>query len=323
MKTIILLGAMGVGKTEYAKKFSKENKEFTMVSYDEIGVEGINNLPKDRNYIIDGMIYPNMDEINIPYETWAVIAPPDIIYKRYHSRPYKPLENYPVDLIEKVQKQVLRLAQKIVFSCLGKEESEWLINLHKEQSKYQYIEINGISNEGSKDCVETWNRIKDLGFSGKTLIDLGCHAGYFCQKATESGASVIGIDMPGMIRMANNLAIANNLNIEFRGQDMDIVPIYSEAHTILLLNTLHHLRSPIFVLWQSFKNSERVIIELELSKGQDMEIGELVQLSQKGKGHHYKFSRSAITKIAKENGHVFIKEIASARPNRTILVYKR
>ena len=76
--------------------------------------------------------------------------------------------------------------------------------------------------EGFRD---TEKRLKKLGFSefkDKTVLDIGCSYGMFCQEAVKLGAKrVVGIDWPNVIKITQELAILDGFfNIDFYGIDI-------------------------------------------------------------------------------------------------------
>lgn len=63
---------------------------------------------------------------------------------------------------------------------------------------FQNINLNGINtNPSESNSARRWENIeshipKDL--EGKSVLDLGCNAGYFSIKMRERGAKVLGVD---------------------------------------------------------------------------------------------------------------------------------
>jgi len=319
---IILTGPMGIGKTTFAKEYAKNN-DFKFIDYDHIGEDkaaAINSLPTG-NHIIDGITGPVLKKLIKPYKRWALVTTPEIVLRRYEGRKYRALE-YQSEQISLVLQQQIDKADEVIV-LMSKEEIKE--GIRKFPMKYQYIEFPyGLNNDGARGCIDTWNRIKHLEWEGKTVCDLGCYAGYFCFELEKAGAKPTGIDMPGIINQAQNFGFMKGSKVKFVGKDLDIHPVHINYDVILLLNTLHHLRSPLFTLWNIFQKGKMVILETELpKKSMDIQVGDWIQLSQKGRGHWYMFSKEALIKIAEENGHILTEEIPSSRPNRAILVFKK
>lgn len=312
---------MGVGKSTLSFELSKE------MGYEQLSWEDyLNNFPisPNKNYIVDGFHSPVFKEPKVPYEIWNVVAPVDIIYNRYYSREYIPVQHLTKNEMARTQDGITGIpAVKKIYPHYTKDEIKLMFNVYP--LRYQYIEIDGVNNDGDKSCIETWNKIKHIDFKDKVVADLGCYAGYFCFEVKKAGAKeVIGIDWPSIASITKDYARLNRMFIKVRGQDLDEAVIESDVDIMLLLNTLHHLRSPFFVLWKCFKHAKTVILEVELPHNpeQYFEVGPEVGLSQKGTGHHYRLSKELITSIASENHHKLKETIRSARPNRVILVYE-
>jgi len=65
-------------------------------------------------------------------------------------------------------------------------------------------------------------KLNELDFRGCTVLDVGCSEGFFCRYAMNRGASrVVGIDLPGVIKPAAELAYwLEYNNIDFYGYDL-------------------------------------------------------------------------------------------------------
>ena len=78
--------------------------------------------------------------------------------------------------------------------------------------------------------------------SGKSVLDIGCADGFFCQLCAKNGASsVVGVDSaPGRLLWARFMALQERLNIDYR---MDIFPsprLRGKFDYVLCLSVLHH-----------------------------------------------------------------------------------
>lgn len=105
------------------------------------------------------------------------------------------------------------------------------------------------------DPRERWNIIepyvpKDL--SGKTVLDLGCSAGFFAAKMKQRGAKrVVAVDVaPWVKRQVTVVAAALGLDIEIRVQDVHefCLETREKFDYVLFLGLLYHLRHPLLVL---------------------------------------------------------------------------
>lgn len=322
---IFLQGCMGVGKTEYAKRYVQEHPDFKFLSWEDWCAKSYEEKRAlfKENYIVDGWTEYGIfaPEIWMDATIWGVIAPVDIIQQRYNSRSYVPMP-LTREAIELTQNGIIKHRSKIIFPEFTKEEIKFMFD--KYPLPYQFMDIKGVNNHGSTACIDTWKRIGYIDYKDKRVLDLGCYAGYFCHRIKEAGASeVVGVDTPYITNIASDYAKLAGLDIKFRGQDLDEFITDESFDIILLLNTLHHLRSPFQALRKCFQFGKKVILEVEEPHSDvDFERSEEIQLAQKGKGCHYRLSEDLIDSIAKENGHKLMCNIASAREHRVILVYE-
>lgn len=86
--------------------------------------------------------------------------------------------------------------------------------------------------------------------SGKTVLDIGCNAGFFAMRLKERGASrVVGIDInPTVLRQARFLSDRFGLDLELQQRSAyDIVEL-GPFDIVLCLGVLYHLRHPLLAL---------------------------------------------------------------------------
>jgi tRNA (mo5U34)-methyltransferase len=86
--------------------------------------------------------------------------------------------------------------------------------------------------------------------SGKTVLDIGCNAGFFAMRMKERGASrVVGIDTdPTVLRQARFLSKRFGLDLELQHRSAyDIVEL-GHFDIVLCLGVLYHLRHPLLAL---------------------------------------------------------------------------
>jgi len=192
---------------------------------------------------------------------------------------------------------------------LKDEVASFLQNIPNQQYDkfYQTITLPcGLKIEGYAGSEKTWEKIKDLvDFKDKSVLEIGCFHGYFLHQIADlSPKRITGYEShPLVFDNAKKIATFKGLfDIEFELFDADKDVIKEKFDIILLLNILHHLKNPDFILDQVFINANtNVILEMNfdnISKKRVLEIAEL-----------YSFKVS--------------KEIVSHRPNRLILIFKK
>jgi tRNA (mo5U34)-methyltransferase len=91
---------------------------------------------------------------------------------------------------------------------------------------------------------------KDL--SGKTVLDLGCNAGFFSIEMARRGASrVVGVDYdPRYLEQARlAIEVAGAANIELRQLSVyDVARLGEKFDFVLFMGVLYHLRHPLLAL---------------------------------------------------------------------------
>lgn len=86
--------------------------------------------------------------------------------------------------------------------------------------------------------------------TGKTVLDIGCNAGFYSQRLHERGARVTGIDHdPRYLAQARFAAGALGYDIEFHELDVyDVERLGRRFDYVLLMGVLYHLRHPLLAL---------------------------------------------------------------------------
>ena len=87
--------------------------------------------------------------------------------------------------------------------------------------------------------------------SGKTVLDIGCNAGYYSLKMKSRGAErVLGIDLdPDYLRQARFAADTIGAEIEFAQMSVyDVASLDEQFDVVLFLGVLYHLRHPLLAL---------------------------------------------------------------------------
>jgi tRNA (mo5U34)-methyltransferase len=99
-----------------------------------------------------------------------------------------------------------------------------------------------------------WQRFQHAipeDLSGKTVLDVGCNAGFYSQEMKRRGAArVVGIDCdPAYLAQARFAAEVNHLEIEFHQLDVYSVRELKERFDVVLfMGVLYHLRHPLLAL---------------------------------------------------------------------------
>ena len=99
-----------------------------------------------------------------------------------------------------------------------------------------------------------WNRIAHAipaDLTGKTVLDIGCNAGFFSMEMKRRGASrVVAIDSDERYLAQGRFAAeVNGLDIEFRNLDVyDVGVLREKFDVVLFLGVLYHLRHPLLAL---------------------------------------------------------------------------
>jgi tRNA (mo5U34)-methyltransferase len=87
--------------------------------------------------------------------------------------------------------------------------------------------------------------------SGRTVLDLGCNAGFFSLEMKRRGASrVVGVDVdPRYLAQARLAAEVSGLEIELRELSVyDVARLGERFDVVVLMGVLYHLRHPLLAL---------------------------------------------------------------------------
>jgi tRNA (mo5U34)-methyltransferase len=99
-----------------------------------------------------------------------------------------------------------------------------------------------------------WNVIEPfipLNLKGKSVLDIGCNAGFFSIKMKERGADyVLGIDvMPYYLDQARFISEFFNQEIDFRLLSVyDLDQLTNKFDIVIFMGVLYHLRYPLYAL---------------------------------------------------------------------------
>jgi 2-polyprenyl-3-methyl-5-hydroxy-6-metoxy-1,4-benzoquinol methylase len=97
------------------------------------------------------------------------------------------------------------------------------------------------------DLTKTADAVFKYPVRGKTVLDVGCRYGYFCQEALARGAvKAVGIEMDkGHVDIAREISKLWGDNVGIVCEDLRDIDDSVCYDVTLLLNLLHHLVSPV------------------------------------------------------------------------------
>ena len=99
-----------------------------------------------------------------------------------------------------------------------------------------------------------WHHLQQVvpaDLQGKSVLDIGCNAGFYSQRFAERGASrVLGIDANSRyLEQAQFAANVNGCDIEFRKLSVyELDQVEEQFDYVLFLGVFYHLRYPLFAL---------------------------------------------------------------------------
>jgi 2-polyprenyl-3-methyl-5-hydroxy-6-metoxy-1,4-benzoquinol methylase len=132
-------------------------------------------------------------------------------------------------------------------------------------AKYQRIDLGGGVILSGADRRPTANLIFPPKMKNLTsVLDLGCHAGFFCLEAKRRGAGyVVGVDgIMSKVDLARQIADVCGQRITYCHHDVELWNTGEVFDYVLLLNVIHHLADPIRMLRRMCAISRgRVIVE--------------------------------------------------------------
>ena len=144
---------------------------------------------------------------------------------------------------------------------------------------YQNINLNGNLTKPNSlyDPENLWKNIESNipnDLSGKTVLDLGCNAGFFSIKMRQKGAEVLGLDWSlKYIKQAKFTADVLNLEIDFQQRNIYEF-ILNDNRTfdyVIFLGLFYHLRYPLLVLDKIGRITKEKLIFLTLIRGPTLE----------------------------------------------------
>jgi tRNA (mo5U34)-methyltransferase len=101
-----------------------------------------------------------------------------------------------------------------------------------------------------RELWDTVGRYFPEDMRGKTVLDIGCNAGFYSQRMYERGATVTGIDHDGRyLAQARFAAEQLGYAIDFRQVDVyDVGQLGQRFDYVIFMGVLYHLRHPLLAL---------------------------------------------------------------------------
>jgi len=123
---------------------------------------------------------------------------------------------------------------------------------------FHNVRLNGIET-APRHFLGDYPRVKFERFrhvipedmSGRTVLDIGCNAGFYSMEMKRRGAArVVGIDTePLYLRQAQFCAEVTGLEIEFREMSVwDVARLREKFDLVIFMGVLYHLRHPLLAL---------------------------------------------------------------------------
>jgi len=121
---------------------------------------------------------------------------------------------------------------------------------------FQNFTLEGIETNPEKpdNSAVRWELLEPLvpeNLNGKTVLDLGCNAGYFSIKMRERGAEVLGVDWyPDAIEQAEFVAEVLGHDIEYQVANIYEFVLQTDRRFdyVIFMGVFYHLRYPLLVL---------------------------------------------------------------------------
>lgn len=151
---------------------------------------------------------------------------------------------------------------------------------------FQNIELDGVPTAPDHFLgnypADKWRRFAHAlpaDLSGKTVLDIGCNAGFYCIEMKRRGADrVLGIDFDdAYLAQARFAAEVAGVDIELRRLSVyDVARLGERFDVVLFMGVLYHLRHPLLALdlirehvtggllvFQSMQRGSSALIEIE------------------------------------------------------------
>ena len=121
-----------------------------------------------------------------------------------------------------------------------------------------------------------WLRFQDqlpADLSGKTVLDIGCNAGFYSMEMKRRGAArVLGVDFdPDYLAQARFAAEVEGLDIEFRQLSVyDVARLGERFDVVFFIGVFYHLRHPLLALDLIHEHvAKDILVFQSLQRGSD------------------------------------------------------
>ncbi len=131
-------------------------------------------------------------------------------------------------------------------------------NISRLGNWFQNINLGGVQTAPNHFLgdypADKWNRFQHAipaDLTGKTVLDIGCNAGFYSVEMKRRGASrVLGIDFDAdYLAQARFVAEVQGLDIEFRELSVyDVKSLQEKFDIVLFMGVFYHLRHPLLAL---------------------------------------------------------------------------
>ena len=128
-------------------------------------------------------------------------------------------------------------------------------------------------------------KLKQIDFRGKTVLDIGCSEGWFCNYAEKRGAkTIVGTDLPGVVENLWELSsYLGCYNVDYQGHDLKTDAITAPYDIVFFFSMCQHIGFPD---WISTLTNEVLVFEGN-SKGEDTptieKMKQTFKIEEKGK----------------------------------------
>lgn len=112
--------------------------------------------------------------------------------------------------------------------------------------------------------------------AGKTVLDIGCNAGFYSIEMKRRGAAhVVGIDSDEVyLNQARFAASISNLDIEFRNMSVyEVASLHQQFDVVVFMGVFYHLRHPLLALDLLYKHvvKDMLIFQSMLRGSEDVD----------------------------------------------------
>lgn len=150
---------------------------------------------------------------------------------------------------------------------------------------FQNIDLDGVATApdhflGDYPQIK-WRKFRDAipsDLSGKTVLDIGCNAGFYSMEMKRRGAErVLGIDFdPVYLAQARFAAEVKGLDIEFRALSVyDVAQLGEKFDIVLFMGVLYHLRHPLLALDLIHEHAARDLLVFQSMQRGTTDVAEL------------------------------------------------